>query len=179
MCAWLKQHNRAGKRGNVLVPLFLAVLILLCFVPLSTRLVLSDYRTGKTICVLPLRNGETFSIQYTHSVNLSHVTDTLEWAGGALILRTSLFTSFGAGIPVPADGIGTAIMNTPDGFLLTGIDKPQADNALLIMLQRVPDHHLLYRDRAISLLEMAGSGALLRLCVRPVSLMTILLHAKA
>ncbi|MDO5112258.1 MAG: DUF1850 domain-containing protein [Clostridia bacterium] len=177
MCEESRQHNQTGKRGNFLVPLFLAVALLLCFVPFRTRIVLSDYRTGRTLCTYPIGDGETFAIRYTHSVNLSSVTDTLEWTGKALILRTSLFTSFGAGIPVPADGIGTAITNTEDGFLLTGIDITQPDNALLIMLQQVPDHHLLYRDRAISLLDMAGSGALLRLCVRPVSLMTILLHS--
>lgn len=177
MRARTKQHNQTSRRGNYLVPLFLAVLALLCLIPFNTRLVLSDYRTGKTLCTYPIRGGETFAIRYTHSVNLSHVTDTLEWTGRELILRTSLFTSFGAGIPVPADGIGTAITNTENGFLLTGIDKAQADNALLIMLQKVPDHHLLYREQAISLLDMAGSGALLRLCVRPVSLATIILHS--
>ncbi len=156
-------------QGSLLLPLFLVACLLLCFIPLKNALMIEDYRTGKTLCVLPLKRQEDFSIRYVHSVNLSPVTDTLEWTGKQLILKSSLFTSFGAGIPVPADGIGTAIENTEDGFLLSGIDKAQQNNALLIMLQKVPDHHVLYREQEISLLDMAGSGALLRLSVRPIS----------
>lgn len=165
-------------RGNWIVPLFLVILLSITLIPFHFRiaLVISDYREGGTLCVLPLTKNERFSIRYKHSVNLSDVTDTLEWTGTELILRDSIFTSFGAGIPVPADGIGTDIVNTENGFLLSGIDKQQKDDSLLIMLQEVPNHRLLYRNHEVSLLEMAGSGALLMLKVRPVSLLEMLLY---
>ncbi len=169
-------------QGNLPVPLFLLLIlllgfVLLGFVPIKHAIVIENYRTGELLRVLPLGKGESFAIRYKHSVNLSHVTDTLEWTGDRLMLRTSLFTSFGAGIPVPADGIGTDITNTEDGFLLSGIDTPQKDNALLIMLQTVPEHCILYRDQEVSLLAMAGSGALLRLCVKPVSIYALIFYS--
>lgn len=174
------QDKDAKARGRIRLSLCLlliaALVLLFCAVPLQKRLVLSDARRGVTLLTLPLAPGETFALRFTHSVNLSDVTDTLEWTGDALILRSSQFTAFGAGIPVPAEGIGTALVNTSNGFLLTGIDTVQEDNAFLIMLQQVPDHRLLYRQREISLLELAGSGALLRLCVRPVSIFEIILY---
>lgn len=163
-------------QGNFLVPLFLILFVLLCFLPWKQQLVISDYRANKTLLVLPLEPGETFSIRFTHSLNLSDVTDTLEWTGETLILRESRFSAFGAGIPVPAEGIGETLVNTPDGFVLSGIDAAQADNALLIMLQSVPDHRLLYRDRELSLLAMSHSGALLKLCVRPVSVFEMIVY---
>ena len=166
-------HTETGKKkiqGNWIVPLFLVLLILALFIPLRDALIINDFRTGKTLKVLPVKEGESFSIRYTHSVNLSDVTDTLEWTDNKLVLRTSLFTSFGAGIPVPADGIGTSITNTEDGFLLSGIDKEQKDNGLLVMLQEVPNHRLLYRDREIPLLDIAPSGTLLQLKIRNASL---------
>lgn len=171
------KHAKARGRIRLSLCLLVAAALLLCALPLQNRLVLSDARRGVTLVALPIAPGETFAVRFKHSVNLSDVTDFLEWTGDALILRSSQFTAFGAGIPVPADGIGTAIVNTSDGFLLTGIDTVQRDNAFLIMLQQVPDHRLLYREREISLLDLAGSGALLRLCVRPVSLFEILLYS--
>ncbi|MBR6653597.1 MAG: DUF1850 domain-containing protein [Oscillospiraceae bacterium] len=67
---------------------------------------------------VPIEPKETFKLRFTHSVNLSYVTDEMEWTGEQLITRTSLFTSFGAGMPVIADGIGTEMHNTEDGFLI-------------------------------------------------------------
>ena len=164
-------------QGSIIVPLFLLVCILLLWIPYKDAIVIENYRSGRLLRVLPVQKEESFSIRYTHSVNLSDVTDTLEWTGEELILRTSLFTSFGAGIPVPADGIGTNITNTEDGFLLEGIDKVQDNNQILIMLQQVPNHHIMYRTQEISLLDMAGSGALLKLCVRPVSAFALLFYS--
>lgn len=173
-------QNKSGKaRGRLRLSLCLLVVaaLLLCAVPLQKGLVVADARRGVTLLALPIRPGERFAVRFMHSVNLSDVTDTLEWTGTALVLRSSLFTSFGAGIPVPAEGIGTALTNTPEGFLLTGIDAVQADDQFLIMLQQAPNHRLLYRQREISLLALAGSGALLKLCIRPVSIFEIILYS--
>lgn len=169
----MEAHRGKRIRGSLLLPLFLllSAFTFFCLLPLRSAIVIADYRRGgECLCVLPVDAGEGFSIRYIHSVNLSPVTDTLEWTGETLILRSSLFTSFGAGIPVVADGIGKELHNTEDGFLLSGIDKAQTDNRLLIMLQTVPDHHILYRNQEISLLDIAGSGALLELGVRRVPL---------
>lgn len=122
---------------------------------------------------LPIGKGEAFRLRYTHSVNLSDVTDTIEWTGEQLICRSTLFTAFGAGIPVLADGVGKAFTQTEDGFLITGIDKPET--RILVMLQTVPNHRLLWRDTEFALTRAYGSGTLLRLEVRPVSLFEILL----
>jgi len=173
----VRAHGSKRIRGSLLLPLFLllSAFIFFCLLPLRSAIVIGDYRTGgKRLCALPVDAGEFFSIRYVHSVNLSPVTDTLEWTGETLILRSSRFTSFGAGIPVVADGIGRELHNTEDGFVLSGIDKAQPDNRLLIMLQTVPDHHILYRGREISLLDMAYSGALLQLEVRRVPLFALL-----
>jgi len=143
-----------------------------CALPLFPSLTVREYRAGRLLWARPIAAGEEFSVRYTHSVNLSPVTDTLQWTGEELILRSSLFTSFGAGMPVLADGIGSELHNTPDGFLITGIDRAQPDNAIPIMLQAVPDHHLIFRGEEVSLRSLAGEEAFIKLGAEKLSLMT-------
>ena len=168
------QVRQGGKRLAPLLVGFALVLslLVLCFAPLFHGLAIHDGRTGERLMLLPIWTGEAFSIRYTHSVNLTPVTDTLRFTGQGLVLESTLFTSYGWGMPVLADGIGSHFENTPEGFLITGIDRAQPD--VPILLQQVPDHHLLYRDREISLLGLAGSGAFLRLGPEPASLAALL-----
>lgn len=169
------QGRQGGKRLTPLLAGFILALSLLalCFAPLFHGLAIRDGRTGERLLLLPIQKNEAFSIRYIHSVNLTPVTDTLRFTGRELLLESTLFTSYGWGMPVLADGIGSHFENTPEGFLITGIDQAQPD--VPILLQQVPDHRLLYRGREISLLGLAGSGAFLRLGPERVSLAALLL----
>ena len=165
------------KRGSkFLAPLIIVILALIFLAPICTRLTLRGYDSNKLMLALPIEPGEHFKLRFTHSVNLSHVTDQIEWTGKQLITRTSLFTSFGAGMPVIADGIGTEMHNTDEGFLITGIDEIQEGNFIPIMLQEVPDHHLVYRDEEISLRNEADGIAFVKLSVERISILSTLIH---
>ena len=165
------------KRGSkFLAPLIIVILVLISLAPICTRLTLRGYDSGKLMLALPIEEGERFKLRFTHSVNLSHVTDEIEWTGKQLITRTSLFTSFGAGMPVIADGIGTEMHNTEEGFLITGIDQVQEDNFIPIMLQEVPDHHLIYRGEEISLREEAQGTAFVKLSVEKINVFSALVN---
>ena len=157
------------KGSKFLAPLLIVMLALISLTPVCTRLTLRGYDSGKLMLALPIESEERFKLRFTHSVNLSYVTDEIEWTGEQLITRTSLFTSFGAGMPVIAEGIGTEMHNTDEGFLITGIDEVQKDDFIPIMLQEVPDHHLLYRGREISLRDAANGTAFVKLSVERVS----------
>lgn len=173
-----KQHRQ---RGKPFAPLLLIVALCAAtalLLPMRHALVVENLRTDKTLLVLPISAGESFSIRYIHSVNLSPVTDSLEWTGTVLVLRSTCFTSFGAGMPVLSDGIGTSFENTEEGFLLSGIDKVQTDNCIPIMLQTVPDHCLLYRGEEIRLRALTGGNAYIAARVRRVSIMETILYSK-
>lgn len=145
-------HRRGRSR---LLPLAACIAAAAMLLPAFVRLTVREYYSDKLLLCLPIEAGEEFGLRFTHSLNLSDVTDTLEWTGEELILRSSLFTAFGAGMPVLADGIGSSMVNTPEGFLLSGIDTPQVGNQVPVMLQDVPDHRLLYRGEEIRLMEIA------------------------
>ena len=154
---------------------FILFLLIFLFLPLFPRLTVRDCRSDALLLSLPLTKGEEFSIRYTHSVNLSPVTDTVLFDGQEFILQRTLFTAYGWGMPVLADGIGTSFENTPDGFLISGIDRHQEN--IPILLQEVPDHHVLYRSREISLLALSGSGQFIRIAGENTGLFSILAEA--
>ncbi len=173
-----KQEKTKGSGKNRIAPLLLlCAAVLLCAgflaaVPVVPCLVAeeADRPLGGKLA-LPIGEGETFGIRFTHSLNLSDITDTIEYDGEALVCRSTLFATYGAGVPDLPDGIGTTLVQTDEGYLLTGIDK--AEREVLVMLQTVPDHRLLYRGREIRLLPLYGSGALVRLCVRRAPLLAV------
>ena len=163
MKPWNLQVRQGGRR---LVPLLIALGLLLAlgvllWAPLFPGLILEDGRTGEPLLLFPMKKGDAFSIRYTHSVNLSPVTDTLYFTGDALVLESTLFSAYGWGMPVLADGIGDSFENTPEGFYISGIHKVQSQ--IPILLQQVPDHRLLLNGREIRLLDVLEPGTFIRL----------------
>lgn len=170
-----------GSTHRGLAPLllfFIGILLCigLCLLPLWPRFVIENARTQRVLRVMPIEDGETFQLRFTHSLNLSDVTDTIEWTGQELICRSTLFTTYGAGIPDLPDGIGKSFSVTKDGFVLSGIDKPEKE--IRVLLQTVPNHRLTYRNQTVSLLDLYGSGTLLSLCVHRVSLLDRILYER-
>jgi hypothetical protein len=127
---------------------------------------------GKLLFSWPISAGESFEVTFTHSVNQSPVTDFIEWTGSELIVRKSRFKAFGAGIPVPGDGIGKELVRVGDAYELIGIDKPLPD--LVIMTQTVPDHRITLGTREARLLALAGSGRQVKLAVKEVPLFKLI-----
>ncbi len=167
-----KQENKFT--WLVLLLVFVLAAAFFSFAPILPRLVFSF--GNRALLVLPLQKPETFCIQFTHSANLSPVTDEYEWTGDTLILRQSRFLTFGAGIPSPADGIGKELVHTDEGeYVLTGIDAPRS--FVDIMIGDIPDQRLLYRGQEIHLSTMIAPGNVLRMQVRHVPLLYELLFA--
>jgi hypothetical protein len=102
----------------------------------------------------PINPGESFEITFTHSLNLSPITDVIEWTGDELIVRKSIFKTFGAGVPVPSDGIGKELVRRTDGsYELTGIDKPM--ESIAILTSSIPNHRIKFKGCEIFLLDLA------------------------
>ncbi len=119
---------------------------------------------GKRLFAWPIRAGEAFEITFTHSLNLSPITDVIVWTGSDLSVVKSRFKTFGAGVPVPADGIGTKIVKVGEYYELIGIDQHM--QTLTILTQTVPNHHIAFRGREASLLALAGSGKAVDIAVK-------------
>jgi hypothetical protein len=167
------KREKDERAGQSPARLFLIAVLILCTafltVPGTRRLVVERDDTAEILAALPVEEGEMVRIGFTHSVNLSPVWDCYEIQGNEMILRATVFQTYGAGIPILDDGLGTGFRSTPEGFEITGIDLPRTD--IPIQLQTVPDHTLYYRQTPIRLLELAGSGSLIHIGIRRISLL--------
>ena len=128
---------------------------------------------GKLLFAWPIRAGESFEVTFMHSLNLSPVTDVIEWTGSDLVVRKSVFYTFGAGIPSPSDGVGTELIFMDGRYELVGIDTHMQNFA--IMTQDIPNHRIILGGREAFLLQLAGSGQLIVIEVRQIPLVVRLL----
>lgn len=150
------------RRGGRFWPVPVFLIILLIFCPVSRQLTLSA--EGQAVYSVPVTKGEQFQIRFTHSVNRSPVVDTIECTGRTLTIRSSLYQSFGAGMPASADEVGpnATFTDTPNGILIAGIDLEKDE--IHKFTGTFADHFLLYRGREIQLKAFFGEQA--DLCLR-------------
>jgi len=125
---------------------------------------------GKRLFSWPIKTGDCFEVSFIHSLNLSPITDIIEWTGNRMVVRKSIFKTFGAGVPTPSDGIGTELIFVDGHYELLGIDKSMS--SFTIMTQDVPAHRVSLNGREASLLDLAGSGKAVEIAVRRVFFIT-------
>lgn len=67
---------------------------------------------------------EGFEISYTHSVNKGRVHDSYEIQNDdTLLLDTTVFVSYGAGIPEPEETPGAVFTVTEDGYVISNLQR--------------------------------------------------------
>lgn len=166
-----KKNNNEERAGLSPALLFVITILVLVFIflllPFNKMIVVSNEKTKKILFTLPIKSGEIVDLKFTHSVNLSPVVDRFQFDGRILVLQSTIFQTYGAGIPILEDGLGQSFEHTENGFEINGIDVPQ--EKIPIMLQAVPDHRILYRGKEIHLLDFASSGTIISITVDRVS----------
>jgi hypothetical protein len=124
----------------------------------TTTLVVTDTE-GTELLAVPVEEGDTVAIEYTHSVERTLVTDRYVVSRGSLIDDQMLFSSFGAGLPAQADvrrSGGRYVYEPP----------ARRHDPLVVTTGSVADHDLLVDDRAYDLHELA-EGETVELRIRP------------
>jgi hypothetical protein len=120
----------------------------------------------------PIKTGDAFEVTFTHSLNQSPITDVIQWTGEDLLVVKSIFKAFGAGVPVPSDGVGSELHFVDGQYELTGINKHMQDFSIL--LSEVPDHSLTFKDHYVRLLEIVNAGRIATITVERISFFTLL-----
>ena len=114
----------------------------------------------------PIRAGDFFEVTYTHSLNLSPVTDVIEWNGDDLTVTKSIFKTFGAGIPTPVDAVGSELLFMGDHYELIGINKHMP--GFSIMTQQTPNQKITFNKHEVYLLDIIELGAPVYITVKRV-----------
>jgi len=124
----------------------------------ARELVLTDEDSGEVYLRLPLRDGDEFSVTYTHSVHLTPVTETYEVRDRDIYVVAARFYTFGAGMQTEyPEGVSWSY-GEDGGIVLTGYNIYCKD--LIYCVSKLYDHVLTYRGRDYSLGELCGRGSL-------------------
>lgn len=105
---------------NYIVLLIVVIVIgIIALIPTKVLLV-CDYKTGEYYKSWRIKDGEDFTVEYTHSVQLTPVTETYKIDGYNIILKETTFKSYGAGLPATTP---YKFEITSNGFRIYDIDE--------------------------------------------------------
>lgn len=105
-----KESNRVSKYGEgidlfntfpmcrLIIYLMVFIIILYYFIPVDV-LMAENFRTDEYLKSWIIREGEKFTVLYTHSVELTPVSETYIIDDDEIILTETWFKSYGAGLP--------------------------------------------------------------------------------
>ncbi len=121
-------------------------------------LTLTDPKSGKVYGKYLMKQGDTFSVGFVHSVNKSPLTDYYEIRDDGIYVVKTVYYGFGAGVEAEL-GEGEELTYGDDGsMIVTGFDK-RMDN-LEYIVGTVSDHILTINDKKeISLRDLCGRSA--------------------
>lgn len=137
--------------------------------PCFSVLRISHPQNDRTLYCTSMKPGEEFVLAYVHSVNRRPVYDTLRAAGDHLVIVSSRFDSFGAGMP---DGTDGQLTFAPDGWLVYRVERPVAE--VVVRVGRVAEHTLHIKEQALVLARLAPPGSPLRFKVTRVAIVDLI-----
>lgn len=123
-------------------------------------LVLSDEDTGQIYLELSIRDGDNFSVGYTHSVHLTPVIETYEVRDTDIYVVAAKFYTFGAGMQTDYPEGVTYTYDDDGAISLTGYNTLCKD--LIYCVSKLYDHTLTCNGQEYSLGALCGKGTLVR-----------------
>ena len=134
-----------------------AVALLSVYLLHTPGLVLSEQDTGRVFARIPLKDGDSFSVTFRHSVNKSDVTEIYQRRGNEIWLTGCVYYGFGAGVAEVLEP-GWTLENGENGEMVIGnIEQKMYD--LTYIVGTVYDHILDINGEKIILNELCGRNA--------------------
>ena len=127
-------------------------------------LTLSNDDTGKVYTRIPLKDGDSFSVTFRHSVNKSDVTEIYQRRGKEIWLTGCVYYGFGAGVAEELDPSWTLEMGKNGEMILGNIEMKMND--LTYIVGTVYDHILDLGGEKIILNELCGKNAKVHFSIR-------------
>ena len=121
------------------------------------ELVLSDKESGQVYATYPVENGDTYAVEFVHSVNKSPVRDVYEIRAGEIWNTQCIYYGFGAGVEEEL-GEGETLSYGENGEMIISNINKKMDN-LVIVVGTISDHTLYLGDETISLRDLCGRSS--------------------
>jgi hypothetical protein len=127
------------------------------------KLEILDTVSAKVYDSWTVDNGAEFSIEFIHSVNQSPVLETFKIEGARILPVSVRFYSFGAGMQTDLEE-GQIMSRDGDALIITGSNR--IFNELSYIVGTVSDHLLIVNGETISLRELCGRNAHIRIQIK-------------
>lgn len=141
-----------------------AAAVLAVFLLREPKLVLSNDETGKVYSRLPLKDGDSFSVTFRHSVNKSDVTEIYQRRGREIWLTGCVYYGFGAGVAEVLEPDWT-LENGDNGEMIIGNIEMKM-NDLTYIVGTVYDHILEVNGERIVLNDLCGKNAKVHFAIK-------------
>ena len=127
-------------------------------------LTLSDEESGKVFARLPLKDGDSFSVTFRHSVNKSDVTEIYQRRGREIWLTGCVYYGFGAGVAEVLEPGWTLDKGDNGEMIIGNIEMKMHD--LTYIVGTVYDHILDINGEKIIPNELCGKNAKVSFSIR-------------
>lgn len=123
----------------------------------ETSLVLSNPDSGQVYATYSVEDGDTFAVEFIHSVNKSPVRDVYEIREGEIWNTQCIYYGFGAGVEEEL-GEGETLSYGENGeMIISNIEKRM--DSMVIVVGTISDHTLYLGDETISLRDLCGRSS--------------------
>jgi len=140
--------------------LIIAAILFMAFLMPTHYLTVKDRDTGELYARYPMGEGDRFSIEFKHSINLSPVIDIYEIRGGDIYVEETVYYHFGAGVQTQLNE-GETLSYTEDGAMVVG-NIHQLRNDVQYIVGTLYDHILTVNGQQINLSQLCGKNTKVR-----------------
>ena len=123
-------------------------------------LTVKDRDTGERYARYPMGEGDRFSIEFKHSVNLSPVIDIYEIQGGDIYVEETVYYHFGAGVQTQLNDGETLSYGEDGSMIVSGIHQKRNDVQYIV--GTLYDHILTVDGQSVNLRQLCGKNTKIR-----------------
>lgn len=123
-------------------------------------LTVKDRDTGELYARYPMGEGDRFSIEFKHSVNLSPVIDIYEIQDGDIYVEETVYYHFGAGVQTQLNE-GETLSYGEDGSMIVS-NIHQLRNDVQYIVGTLYDHILTVNGQQVNLSQLCGKNTKVR-----------------
>lgn len=123
----------------------------------TPQLCLTDPESGKVYASYPMEEGDSFAIEFVHSVNKSPVRDVYTIQDGSIWNEQCIYYGFGAGVEEVLLEGETLSYGDNGEMIISGIHH-QVDGMILVV-GTISDHTLFLGEETVSLRELCGRNS--------------------
>ncbi len=142
-----------GKGKAVMLTGILLCGLIFLLLPQVPVLSVTEAKTDVPVLYVKVRDGQEFSIAFTHSVNRRPVRDYIRVAGEQLLVVRSEYDAFGAGMPETPQGEMTLRLMPEGKLVLANVNRRLPE--FTIFVGAVANHILYAAGREIPLVDLA------------------------